>query len=538
MARTRIKPSAISSTITVGNTASRPETTSNGSMRINSTTNSLEIFFNGFWSNVTTVGSNTAGGTGGGSISSVSDQLNTSTGYLDLPSGNTAQRPASPSVGAIRYNTTTQTGEIYTQNGWGPFGSVSPTISTVIPSTFNGETGTSVAIEGNFFTSDASVRFVTAGGTEYTAGSVIFNSTTSLTATTPRDFIVAEGPLSVKIVQPSGTVILPGAIQTGTSPAWSTAAGTLSTLYFPSDANYNLSLIALDTDTNATVTYSVTVGSLPSGATLAANGAITGTVANPNASVVTSTFTVVPTDNAGNQAAPREFSIIRKWQDGSNAEQAAPSAATIYDLSSLFRTTSANGKYWIKLPGQAQAAQVYCLMDSRADNGGWMLTYHKSTGGAGQTYKQLWYANSLWNNTTSTADATNFPVLFNTVSFGAQGFTKQLIHNQHPSWMSAKGNYQWYNLQTNINWSMAGSFSANNLNTTTGVVATTLLYNREQAWSGGTATLDTTFAWWADAGNGGLCGGANQCGTTACPTSGGVEGCHTNGSYPTLLYVK
>jgi hypothetical protein len=37
----------------------------------------------------------------------VSDQLNTSTGYFDLPSGTTAQRPATPSAGMIRHNTTT-----------------------------------------------------------------------------------------------------------------------------------------------------------------------------------------------------------------------------------------------------------------------------------------------------------------------------------------------------------------------------------------------------------------------------------------------
>jgi hypothetical protein len=37
----------------------------------------------------------------------VSDQLNTSTGYFDLPSGTTAQRPGSPAAGMIRHNSTT-----------------------------------------------------------------------------------------------------------------------------------------------------------------------------------------------------------------------------------------------------------------------------------------------------------------------------------------------------------------------------------------------------------------------------------------------
>lgn len=43
----------------------------------------------------------------------VSDQLNTSTGYFDLPSGTTAQRPGSPAAGMIRHNTTTGYIEYY-----------------------------------------------------------------------------------------------------------------------------------------------------------------------------------------------------------------------------------------------------------------------------------------------------------------------------------------------------------------------------------------------------------------------------------------
>ena len=40
------------------------------------------------------------------------------TGYLGLPSGNTAQRPASPSNGMVRYNTTTGTIEGYAAGSW------------------------------------------------------------------------------------------------------------------------------------------------------------------------------------------------------------------------------------------------------------------------------------------------------------------------------------------------------------------------------------------------------------------------------------
>ena len=43
----------------------------------------------------------------------ISDQVNISTGYLAVPSGNTAQRPVSPANGFMRYNTSTGYGEIY-----------------------------------------------------------------------------------------------------------------------------------------------------------------------------------------------------------------------------------------------------------------------------------------------------------------------------------------------------------------------------------------------------------------------------------------
>lgn len=53
----------------------------------------------------------------------VSDQLNSSTGYFDLPAGTTAQRPSSPVAGMIRHNTTTGYPEWYDTIGaaWVPF---------------------------------------------------------------------------------------------------------------------------------------------------------------------------------------------------------------------------------------------------------------------------------------------------------------------------------------------------------------------------------------------------------------------------------
>jgi hypothetical protein len=57
----------------------------------------------------------------GFTITSISDQANSSTGWLDLPSGNDAQR-GSPTSGAVRYNTDDSAFEGYDGSAWGALG--------------------------------------------------------------------------------------------------------------------------------------------------------------------------------------------------------------------------------------------------------------------------------------------------------------------------------------------------------------------------------------------------------------------------------
>ena len=515
--------------------ATAPVSPQTGSFWLNSETGDLHVYAGGSW---ILIGS--SGGGGASTPDAVSDQTNTSTGYFDLPGGTTVQRPATPQTGNIRYNSTTGFAEVYTVAGWGSFGAQPPAISSVLPITFSGEQNTLFTINGANFTADAQVKFIDNAGVEYPALVVAFVSATQLTATTPQDFTVAQEPLDVKVLQASGNITKTDCIDCGGTPTWTTAAGTLSTVVYPTDTTISTGVAATDPDSGGTISsYAVTAGALPSGMSLnAVTGAITGTVANPGASTLTTSFDITASDNSGNTSS-RTFNIIGKWADGSTQALASTSAAAIYSLGSAFQGSAANGKYWIKLPGNSTATQVYCNMTTGIDGGGWMLSFYKAAGSSAYTYKQLWYSNSAWNNTTYTDDSATYPVLPDQTSFGAKGFTKQMFNNQHPSWMTNKGNFQWYNLQTDVNWSLSGSFTANNFTTSTSAAATTLLYNRTQAWYGGTATLTgDNWSWWADAGNYGLCGGANICGTAACPTASAAEGCHTNGSYPTLIYVK
>ena len=91
-------------TIPVGTTAERPVSPTVGMMRYNTTEAYYEQYDGSAWVE--------AGG-------SAYDAPTTSTGYFALPSGTTAQRPGSPTVGMIRYNTTESEYESYGGTEWG-----------------------------------------------------------------------------------------------------------------------------------------------------------------------------------------------------------------------------------------------------------------------------------------------------------------------------------------------------------------------------------------------------------------------------------
>lgn len=94
-------------TLPTGNTDQRPGTPAEGMVRFNTDNNELEQYNGTEWGSV------------GGAVSpaAVSDQANTSTGYFDLPAGNSDQRPGSPAAGMVRFNTTTGVPEWYDPAG-------------------------------------------------------------------------------------------------------------------------------------------------------------------------------------------------------------------------------------------------------------------------------------------------------------------------------------------------------------------------------------------------------------------------------------
>ena len=90
-------------TLAAGSTAQRP-TAINGMIRYNTSNNAVEAYANSAWTNLTLPSISPA---------QVSDQNNTSTGYFSIPIGTTAQRPAGPSLGAMRWNSNSSSMEVF-----------------------------------------------------------------------------------------------------------------------------------------------------------------------------------------------------------------------------------------------------------------------------------------------------------------------------------------------------------------------------------------------------------------------------------------
>jgi len=219
----------------------------------------------------------------------VSDQDNTSTGYFDLPNGTTAQRPSAAS-GMIRYNSTTSLAEYYDGNLWKSIDSP-PSVASISPTTET-DASANIVITGSGFSTNVSVKFVGDDGTEYPSPTVTRNSSTQVTATTPSTALsVANEPYDVVVTNTSSSLAgtLADALDAGGVPAFTTSAGTY-TIYDINRSGTTFDAGATDPDGD-TITYSVTSGSLPAGASISSStGAITGFSAV--GSNTSSTFTV------------------------------------------------------------------------------------------------------------------------------------------------------------------------------------------------------------------------------------------------------
>lgn len=103
-----------------------------------------------------------------------------------LPFGSTTQRPASPVVGQMRYNTTTNAVEIYINGNWRQNTVVGPV--TIVKDSFSGDGSTTVfgAMSYSYTASQEAQVLVFIDNVHQNPGvAYTFNGTTNITFTSP-----------------------------------------------------------------------------------------------------------------------------------------------------------------------------------------------------------------------------------------------------------------------------------------------------------------------------------------------------------------
>ena len=229
----------------------------------------------------------------------------TGTEGTKVASGTTAQRGST--AGQLRFNTTTGLAEYYTGTAFKSIDSP-PTVSSISPTT-SYTANENITISGSNFQTGVTVTFIGNDGTSYSSPSVTRNSDTQIVAQTPNTALTASNePYDVKVLNASGlSGILSDALDAGSSPAFSTASGSLGNVIEGASTSFSVS--ATDAD-GQTVTYALQSGSLPTGYSLnTSTGAITGTAPTVSADT-TSTFTIRA--SAGGDTTDRSFSITVK----------------------------------------------------------------------------------------------------------------------------------------------------------------------------------------------------------------------------------
>ena len=222
--------------------------------------------------------------------------------YYQLKNQNIFNPPANTSLG----NTTNQFGNAFVQNDL-ILGNVTVTGATIVTPKVS-----TIGYPGDDTAADpAGGQTITLTGSGFLVGaSVLINgsavgvvsvvSSTTITFTSPAN---SAGSYVLYVINTDGgtAIAIPG-IQYSGVPTWTTAAGSLGSVY--ETESFNQSVTATG---DAPITYSLFSGSIPPGATFNSNGTITGT-SQVLSSSTTYTFTVRATD-AEAQDTDRSFSL-------------------------------------------------------------------------------------------------------------------------------------------------------------------------------------------------------------------------------------
>jgi len=176
-----------------------------------------------------------------------------------------------------------------------------PTVTSLSPDTIE-NTQTSITITGTNFVNGATVNAISTTGAIYTADTVTFNSSTSISAAFT---LTVDGTYYIRVENPDGLAgrSATALLTVSDAPTWSTAAGSLGSVAAGSAVSFTVTATS-----DSAITYSVVSGSLPGGTSLnSSTGEISGTESGATAETIYS-FTIRATD-AEAQTADRAFSI-------------------------------------------------------------------------------------------------------------------------------------------------------------------------------------------------------------------------------------
>ena len=216
--------------------------------------------------------------------------------------GNTASRPASSTIGDLYFDTTLAALIAYKSGGWEKVSQdPAPQIASISPTTA-ATTGTTVTITGSSFKSALAVQFIGTNSTVYNSPVATFVNATTATATTPA-LPVAYEPYDVKVINSDNQYgILENCLDSGGTPVWNTASGSIGSIA----KNSSMNLLVSATDPDATsIIYSSS--NLPAWVTLnSSTGALTGTSPDISSDTLYS-FDITASD--GVNTSSRAFSI-------------------------------------------------------------------------------------------------------------------------------------------------------------------------------------------------------------------------------------
>ena len=193
-----------------------------------------------------------------------------------------------------------------------------PTFTSVTPSNALSGDGTgnySFTIAGTGY-EESSVVFIGNDATEYSADTTTTDSTTQLTAVIAKSSLPVDNePYDIKITNSNTfTTTQADAFNIDAQPSWTTASGSLGSIFDSSRGSASFTIQATDPESGAiTINTTLVSGTLPAGSTLVDNGDGTATISGFSAvgSDTTSTFTVRAAD-ANSNTADRQFSITVK----------------------------------------------------------------------------------------------------------------------------------------------------------------------------------------------------------------------------------